>query len=516
MGNFSAWLFTGGAGLLYSTTGYGLLYFFLTQTCAYILGSLLTAKLWRRTRVQSPVEFTLARFGISTQLLLTLIYTGMYLAAAGLQLRALATVVHGTLAIPLVPAVLAIGAIVLFYTLTGGLWTVVVTDVLQFVILIAVVLCIAPLALGLLPGGLGDLLQGVELRIPPADGAAEHTESFLIAGFLSFTIGVASGQGPRFYCVPTEGDARKAGLLAGALFLTTPLLFSIPALVARAHYGAPAQLGELGWGPHPHEQVFFRIGQEVLTPRMVGVFLAAMFAASMSALDSVYNLVAAMLSRDVYLHLRPQASDRDQLRVGRLATGFCGVLVIGVALLLIGGGGDLFRNMTDIFFLTAPPLHVPVVLGLLYRRAPPAAGTLCILWSITVGCVTKYGLQWGSGPQTYATLGSSVVLFMSSPWWLPQRLGAARAARLADLFRRLDTPIDVDLEVQHQSQAAVEVFTLVGKLGLLMAAFMTLVLGYEQLTDPAPRPLRFLALLLVLALLAAGFLLGGWRRRTRA
>ena len=50
MGNFSAWLFTGGAGMIYKTTWYGLIYFLLTGAVAYFLGSQLTAAQWRRSR----------------------------------------------------------------------------------------------------------------------------------------------------------------------------------------------------------------------------------------------------------------------------------------------------------------------------------------------------------------------------------------------------------------------------------------------------------------------------------
>ena len=44
-------LFTGGAGMIYKTTWYGLLYFFLTGAVSYFLGSQLTAVQWRRSWV---------------------------------------------------------------------------------------------------------------------------------------------------------------------------------------------------------------------------------------------------------------------------------------------------------------------------------------------------------------------------------------------------------------------------------------------------------------------------------
>jgi len=223
MGNFSAWLFTGGAGMIYKTTWYGLLYFFLTGSVAYFLGSQLTAVHWRRSRVISPVEFTRRRFGTGTQQVLGAITAVVFIAAAGNQLKAISTVVHSVLDIPLVEAAVGIGVIVIAYTIVGGLWAVTITDVVQFVVLLAMTLLLAPIALSLVPGGLPEVLASMDLSIPPRDGAPSHDLHFLVAGLISFTLGVGSGQGPRFYCVPDERSARKVGMLAAFLFLTTPV-----------------------------------------------------------------------------------------------------------------------------------------------------------------------------------------------------------------------------------------------------------------------------------------------------
>jgi len=416
MGNFSAWLFTGGAGMIYKTTWYGLLYFLLTGAVSYYLGSQLTAAPWRRSRVISPVEFTKQRFGVGTQQLLGVITAVVFIAAAGNQLKAIATVVNSILGVPIAEAAVAIGIIVILYTLIGGLWAVVVTDVLQFVVLLAVTLLIAPLAYLLVSGGLSEILGSMELTIPPRDGAPSHDLHFLIAGLISFTLGVASGQGPRFYCVPDERSARKVGVLAAALFLTTPILFSLPSLVARTVWGGPDVLGTVIPGKDPHEQVFLHVAMEVLPPGLVGVFLAAMFAATMSALDTVYNMVASVLSRDVYMRFKPGTTDEGLIRVGRIMTMLCGVVTVFLCLFYIEGESDLFTVMVKIFYISAPVMAVPVLMGMFYRPAPRAAGPACIAWGIATGLVTQVGLGWSYGPQIYLTQAVSVGIFLVSPW----------------------------------------------------------------------------------------------------
>jgi len=459
MGNFSAWLFTGGAGMIYKTTWYGLIYFLLTGAVAYFLGSQLTAAQWRRSRVISPVEFTRKRFGVGTQQILGTITAVVFIAAAGNQLKAIATVVNSILGVPIVDAAIAVGIIVILYTLIGGLWAVVVTDVLQFVVLLGVTLLVAPLAYLMVSGGFAEILGSMELSIPPKDGLPSHNIHFLVAGLISFTLGVASGQGPRFYCVPDERSARKVGILAAVLFLTTPVLFSLPSVVARTVWGGPDLLPATIPGKNPHEQVFLRVAMEVLPPGLVGVFLAAMFAATMSALDTVYNMVASVLSRDMYMRFRPKTTDEGLIRVGRVMTMVCGVVTVILCLFYIGGESDLFTVMVNIFYISAPVMAVPVLMGMFYRRAPRSAGPACIAWGIATGLVTKVGLNWGFGPQIYLTQSISIGIFLVSPWlgsmWrsrdnrTPLLIFAFVFGVLVTGVMLLGTPVDFPIELRY-------------------------------------------------------------------
>jgi solute:Na+ symporter, SSS family len=589
MGNFSAWLFTGGAGMLYKTTWYGLLYFLLTGSISYFLGAQLTAVLWRRSRVISPVEFTRRRFGVGTQQVLGIITAVVFIAAAGNQLRAIATVVESILGIDIEIAAIAIGIIVILYTIIGGLWAVVVTDVVQFVVLLGASLLVAPLAFLLVEGGLPEILSNMEFSIPPTDGLPSHNLHFLIAGLISFTLGVASGQGPRFYCVPDEKSARKVGVLAAVLFLTTPVLFSVPSLVARTIWGGPDVLGDHIPGQDPHEKVFIQIAMEVLPAGLLGVFLAAMFAATMSALDTVYNMVASVLSRDMYMAFRPKTTDRQLITVGRAMTVLCGVVTILLCLYYIArandpnrvpGENDLFAVMVNIFYLSAPVMAVPVLMGFLFRKAPRAAGMACIIWGIATGFVTKVCLNWDTGPQIYLTQSISIGLFLVSPWlgsmWRKretrgtlvilslifaslvlgvmllgspksQPVGAglsshqivalyvaflfvtsvlfARWFSLSEdrtevdrFYQDLDTPVDVATEVTGSAEAALSVFRLVGIVTFCIAGGVLVLMGVEMLlgSSESGQWWKYVALATILVVLAVLFYVPGRKAKETA
>ncbi|MEN8148900.1 MAG: hypothetical protein ABFS86_03700, partial [Planctomycetota bacterium] len=169
-------------------------------------------------------------------------------------------------------------------------------------------------------------------------------------------------------------------------------------------------------GKDPHEQVFLRIAMEVLPPGLVGVFLAAMFAATMSALDTVYNMVASILSRDMYMRFKPKTTDEKLIVVGRAMTMAIGVVTVLLCLFYIEGESDLFTVMVNIFYISAPVMAVPVLMGMFYRRAPRVAGPACITWGIATGLVTKVGLGWDFGPQIYLTQTISIGIFLVSPW----------------------------------------------------------------------------------------------------
>ncbi|MAG56519.1 MAG: hypothetical protein CMJ83_09535 [Planctomycetes bacterium] len=572
MGNFSAWMFTGGAGLMYRTSGYGLLYFLIIGAASYFIGSQLTAVAWRRSRVLSPVEFTRRRFSIATQQLLSVITSFVYLAAAGNQLRAIATVVTTSLDVPIEGAAIVVGCVVVLYTLLGGLWAVTVTDVVQLVVLLGIVVLLVPLCLAQVPGGLPEVLGGLRFDVPPADDPGQDVH-FLIAALISASLGVAANAGPSFYSVPDERSARRAGMLAAALFLTTPVLFSIPPLVARTIWGGPEALATVIDGDDPHERVYVAMAQEVLPVGLVGVFLAAMFAATMSALDSVYNRVAAVFSRDLWMHFRPDTDDRALIRVGRRMTLLCGVITIALCLVYINWEGDLFQVMTTIFFMALPVTAVPVVLGLFMRDAPRGAAMMSIVWGLATAAMT-HTLDWPVGPHIYLTESVCIGSFLLAPWlkrrWrepsgpmvttilgtLLAALAFGAAASLAPAaegveqawaFRLawavflaltlpvfasrfakeapseevarfhedLDRPVTPD-EVTAAPGAVAELYRLVGVIVALIGV-LVLVLMVADLIDPPKEgfaPVPYVALACILAVFAVGFLLAGRRRDT--
>ncbi|MHC5037319.1 MAG: sodium:solute symporter family transporter [Planctomycetota bacterium] len=423
MTNFSAYTFVGLAGFVYLSGWYAFLFFFCSPI-AYAVAALVVGGAWRRSRVISPIEYTQTRFNVPTQQSLGWALSICYILTCGAQLLSIAFVVSILTQIPIVLAIIGIGLIVILYTVFAGLWAVTVTDVVQFVILVSIVAVVVPLSIGnLVDGGLSGLLDKIPpLRLTHKIGSTNFDLHYIFAILMATTIGTASGMAPRFYSVVDEKAAKKVGILAGILFLTFPFLFAVPPLVARVIWpeigDLPEQLVQLRGGKAPQEFVFVAIVQKVLPAGLLGVFLAAMFAATMSALDSFYNQIAAIMSRDVYKGiLRPKASDKELLRVGQILTFVIGLIVIGLALLYHYVGRDIFGIMARIIAIFAAPAGVPIAMGLLIKNLPRWSAMASVIWGFIASITAQLILHWNKislGYQVYLSLGAALFILLLS------------------------------------------------------------------------------------------------------
>lgn len=535
MANFSAWTFTGAAGFAYATGWFAILYFG-TWSISYYIGSQLTASKWRRTRSISPVEYTYSRFNITTQQFLTWVIATNFTLSAGVQLAATCKLLAPVMGLDVAMVTIVTGVVILLYTFLGGLWAVSITDVVQGVILLGITFIIMPLALGLV-GGPANLIEALPpLSLDHTYNGVHYTEHWLISIFIIMSLGTAAGGAQRFYSVKDERDAKRVGKLAGGLFLTVPLVFGVPPLVAKVLWPDLSQVDF--FKPHaesnPQDLVFIALCLKLLPNGLIGVFLAAMLAATMSALSSVYNMVSSILSRDVYQGLvRPDVSDEGLLKVGRIFSISIGLIVTILAVVFVTSQFGLFNLMQAFFTLLNIPVVVPTAFGLIFRRVPKWGAVGAIAWGLIVGVTTRYLLGWDIGPQVYLaflmTFGIFSTSFWTGQWYKTNKLmlvffsvlitiatavlftstvvgesnqltfplsilsavvlgaslfGFARLFAseteeqrriVNEFFKKLDTPVDVAKEVFGAGKKQVSTFPLVGATTVVMGMLMSFI-----------------------------------------
>jgi SSS family solute:Na+ symporter len=329
------------------------------------------------------------------------------------------------------------------YTIAGGLRIVLYTDAAQALILILGSAALTYFGLEML-GGWG------ELRAFAGQHVAEYAlwrplsdPDFPWLGILiaSPVVGIWYWCTDQYVVQRTlaakDLKAARRGALFGAFLKVWPvLIFLVPGLIgaALAARGALA----IPTGPNGEQvadQVFPTMVATLLPAGLRGLVVAALLAALMSSLSSLFNSTATLFTVDVYAQLRPQASQTRIVAVGRIATlvvTALGLLWIPVMPLVSGGG--LYQYLQNVQSYLAPPITAVFLLGLFNSRINARGAT----WGLGLGFVLGFGklviqALFGAGkietPALLAALGDFNFLYFSGVLFLISVLTSVIASR---------------------------------------------------------------------------------------
>lgn len=185
-----------------------------------------------------------------------------------------------------------------------------------------------------------------------------------------------------------EQVARRGSICSAALKLLPVFIFIIPGMIAfaLAKSGQNAALEQTFFDENGQiirdnaQQAFPMLVAEVLPVGVRGVVVAGLLAALMSSLAGAFNASAALFTIDFYSKLRPLASQKHVVWVGRMATAV--MVLIGLAWIpVIRGGKGLYDYLQGIQSYLAPPIFVVFFLGVFSKRLN-AKGCL---WALIVG-----------------------------------------------------------------------------------------------------------------------------------
>lgn len=302
------------------------------------------------------------------------------------------------------------GGVVVLYTMLGGLWAVLMTDVLQFIVLNLAVLFVVPLAF-IKAGG----IEGFVTKAPSdffAPVGGQYTWFFL-AGWCAihfFMIGAEWAFVQRFICVPSAKDARKSTYLFGALYLVSPLFWLLPPLLWRVISPIPdgATADEIRVLA---ENAYILSCKSVLPVGMVGLMLAAMFSATASMVSSQLNVFSGVLTNDIYKPLRGgKLTDGQMVWAGRMFTILLGAILILIAMAIpyMGGAEKVIVSITELMVVA---LLAPTLWGLFSHKVNSAAVWATSIVGFAAGVVVRFGLSsdgFLSGVDAFAALSAWV------------------------------------------------------------------------------------------------------------
>jgi hypothetical protein len=169
-------------------------------------------------------------------------------------------------------------------------------------------------------------------------------------------------------------------------------------------------------GKNPQDLVFVGLVMKLLPHGLIGVFIAAMLAATMTTLSTVYNMVSSIISHDIYKGMfKPDLSDKQLLKVGRIAALTIGVTVMTLAVFFVTSKFGIFNLMQAFFTLFNIPVIVPLAFGLIFRRVPKWGAVGAITWGLITGATARYLLGWDIGPQVYLAFVMTLGIFVTAP-----------------------------------------------------------------------------------------------------
>lgn len=302
-----------------------------TMCIAGVAIALFIAPKWNKTKTITAAQFITERLGYNTQKLYTYFFLIISMVTTGAFLYPVARIVEVSTGIPLVYSIVGLGILITIYTAVGGLWAVIVTDVLQFIVLTAAVLIVVPLALQKVDGfntfvqsspeGFFDLVND------------EYSWTF-IAGMIFYHVVFIGGNWAyvqRYTSVATPAESKKVAWLFSGLYLISPVIWMLPPMIYRVINPNLEGLADEG--------AYLMICKEVLPKGLLGLMLGGMIFATSSSVNTTLNISAGVFTNDIFKRVFKNTSEQMTMTVARLATIFFGVLTITIALLVPRMGG---------------------------------------------------------------------------------------------------------------------------------------------------------------------------------
>ncbi len=340
---------------------------------------------FRHTVTMSVYEYFGKRFGKGVRVYASLAFAVGHFAKMGFVVYLLALTVSGITGWRIDIIIVLLGAITIFYTLIGGLETVIWTDVLQgFVLAAGIVASIAFLLFSPRVSA-GSMLHLIARNHKTSLGNFHfnlHLPTFwtlaLYGIFFYLQKYTADQTVVQRYLVARTDRSAMRGIAMGAL-LCVPV------------WTAFMFIGSLLWafyritGDHlpstitRPDQIFPYFMVTQMPAGVAGLFLAALFGAAMSMLASDLNCLAAIVVEDYYGLFFPGRTDRQRLRFGKGSVAVCGVLAIGVALQLTATHGGILSLYYTVTAIIAGGLAGLFLLAFLSRKASTLAASVGIV-----------------------------------------------------------------------------------------------------------------------------------------
>ncbi|XP_004622952.1 sodium/myo-inositol cotransporter 2 [Octodon degus] len=188
----------------------------------------------------------------------------------------------------------------------------------------------------------------------------------------------------------------KGGSLVAAYMKVLPLFLMVfPGMVSRVLFpdqvacAHPEICQKVCSNPSGCSDIAYpKLVLELLPTGLRGLMMAVMVAALMSSLTSIFNSASTIFTMDLWNHIRPRASERELMVVGRIFV----LLLVLVSILWIpvvqaSQGGQLFIYIQSISSYLQPPVAVVFIMGCFWKRANEKGAFSGLILGLLLGLV---------------------------------------------------------------------------------------------------------------------------------
>lgn len=434
-----------------------------TMALGALVAAFLIAPRWKKTGNLTAAEYIRERLGSRVQKLYIYIFMGVSIFIKGSVLYPVAKLVSSSLGFPLPQTTVVLGLIMIAYTAAGGLWAVMVTDILQFVVLTAAVLIILPLAFDKVGGIEGFISKAPDHFFDALNG--EYTFWFVVA-FVCYHIVYIGGNWTfvqRYTSVDSPKSASKVAYLFAALYLVSPVIWMMPPMIYKIIDPSLQGLDA--------ENAYLQICRLVLPPGLMGLMLTGMYFSTSATANTTLNVVAAVFTNDIYKNvIRPEASEKQLMKIARLSSWVLGILMIIIALIVPYMGG-MVEVVLSVAAVTAGPLLAPPVWALFSKRLTGRATIRITVLTLGINLFFKMilpamnGFKLGRAAEMVVGIGIPMVLLFINEIYQSRRIreseeyaGYIRAKKLRkeDAVNQSGNPEEV-VQIKRQNQFGLNV-----------------------------------------------------------
>jgi solute:Na+ symporter, SSS family len=336
-----------------------------------LLGTFLVKHI-SKLKVLTISEFLEIRFNSETRFISALVAAIYALMVAVTQVIGMGTILNVLLGWNLTISMLIAGGIVLFYTILGGMWSVTITDIIQFVIMtVGIFFIMLPISLSK-AGGWDNIKSQLPDSYFSLTGIGVQQ---IFQYFLLFCLGIIVSQDiwQRVFTAKNLKIAQIGTIFAGGYSLLYGIAISIigmATLVVLPNIKDP-------------QNAFASMALEILPHGLLGIVLAGVMSALMSTASGALLASSTLLSNDIikrFFYHSKQMTESQYLFISRIVTTVIGLLTVVFAIWI----QDVIVALDVAYAILSGAIFVPILFGFFWKKSTPKAAFYSIMISTIV------------------------------------------------------------------------------------------------------------------------------------